>query len=203
MINGDGLPHSFIYQLSFIMLLALIGYRGSGKTAVAQAVALRLGWDWVDADVEIELRAGKSIAAIFADDGEQSFRDLEHTVLAELIHRRRTVLAFGGGVVLRAGNRRLLRSACEPGGGKVVWLKASPETLWRRIQADPATAQRRPNLTVAGGLDEIGQLLGQREALYRECADYEIDTDGKLLAEVASEIVAWMSASQATRLKDK
>ena len=62
-------------------LIALIGYRGSGKTAVAQLTALRLGWDWVDADVEIELRAGKSIAAIFADDGEERFRDLETAVL--------------------------------------------------------------------------------------------------------------------------
>lgn len=170
-------------------MLALIGYRGSGKSAVAQTVALRLGWDWVDADVEIELRAGKSIAAIFADDGEQAFRDLEHTVLAQLIHRQRTVLALGGGAVLRAENRKLLRSACEPGAGKVVWLKASPETLWRRIQADPATAQRRPNLTIAGGLEEIGQLLDKRESLYRECADHIVDTDGKPLAEVATEII--------------
>src|SRR4051812_15747064 len=116
------------------MILALIGYRGSGKSAVAQQVALRLGWDWGDADVEIELQAGKSIAAIFADDGEQTFRNLETEVLGNLLRRKRTVLALGGGVVLREGNRRMLRMAGDSGRGKIVWLKASPEALWQRIQ---------------------------------------------------------------------
>ena len=65
--------------------LVLIGYRGTGKTTVAQQLALRLGWDWCDCDVEVELRAGRSIAAIFTDDGEKSFRDWESQVLAELV----------------------------------------------------------------------------------------------------------------------
>ena len=78
------------------MTIALIGYRGAGKSATAQQLALRLGWDWIDADVEVELRAGKSIAAIFADDGELAFRDLEAAVLADLLTRDRTVLALGG-----------------------------------------------------------------------------------------------------------
>ena len=82
------------------MFIALIGYRGSGKTAVAQLAALKLGWDWVDADVEIELRAAKSIAAIFADAGEPAFRDLEQAVLGELLQRDKCVMALGGGVVL-------------------------------------------------------------------------------------------------------
>jgi shikimate kinase len=96
------------------MNIALIGYRGTGKTTVAQQLALRLGWDWVDADVELELRAGKSIAAIFADDGESAFRDLEATTLDDLIRRDRTVLALGGGIVLRPENRALLRPASLP-----------------------------------------------------------------------------------------
>src|SRR3954464_5808418 len=125
------------------MFVALIGYRGSGKSAVAQQAALRLGWDWVDADVELELRAGKSIAAIFADDGEQVFRDTETAVLRELLKRDRTLLALGGGVVLREENRRMLRAA----GGMTIWLSASPETLCARILADSTTAARRPSLT--------------------------------------------------------
>src|SRR4051812_7830484 len=100
------------------MNIALIGYRGTGKTAVAQQLALALGWDWVDADVEVELRSGKSIAAIFADDGEAAFRDLESAVLADLIDREQAVLALGGGVILREHNRELLRRA-----GLVVWLQ--------------------------------------------------------------------------------
>ena len=173
------------------MLLSLIGYRGSGKTTVAQAAALRLAWDWVDADVEIELRAGKSIAAIFADDGEVHFRDLESAVLKELIGRERTVLALGGGMVLRDENRQSLKTASVNGRGKTVWLKASPETLWERIVADTTTAARRPNLTAGGGLDEVKSLLMKREPLYRECADWIVETDGKSLAKVAEEVVGW------------
>src|SRR5882762_6964820 len=103
--------------------VALIGYLGTGKTTVARQLALALGWDWVDADVEVELRAGRSIAAIFADRGEPAFRDLEATILADLIGRDREVLALGGGIVLRATNRTLLDQA-----GHVVWLIAAAET---------------------------------------------------------------------------
>ena len=173
------------------MLLSLIGYRGSGKTTVAQAAALRLAWDWVDADVEIELRAGKSIAAIFADDGEQHFRELESAVLEKLIERKRTVLALGGGMVLREENRQFLKTASANGRGKTVWLKASPETLWERIVADTSTAMRRPNLTTGGGLEEVKSLLAKREPLYRECADGIVETDGKSLAKVVEEVVGW------------
>ena len=86
--------------------IALIGYRGTGKTTVAQLLARRLGWDWVDADVEVELRAGKSIAAIFADDGEPAFRDLEAQVVAELCSRERTVFASAAGPILREDQSR-------------------------------------------------------------------------------------------------
>ena len=174
----------------FTMFLALIGYRGSGKTAVAQLAARRLGWDWVDADVEIELRAGKSIAAIFADEGEPRFRDLETAVLGDLVQRDRTVLALGGGVVLREKNRLLLRSSCGPDGGKIVWLKASPETLHQRIEADTAAAARRPKLTADGGLQEVRQLLAAREPFYRQTADVEIDTQGQTMEMVAEQVAA-------------
>jgi shikimate kinase len=174
------------------MFLALIGYRGSGKTAVAKFAARRLGWDWVDADVEIELQAGKSIAEIFEDGGEPAFRDLESGLLDDLLFRDRTVLALGGGVVLRDENRRLLRSACDAGRGKVVWLKALPETLHQRIAADAATATRRPQLTADGGLEEVRQLLAAREPFYRQSADLEIDTEGKTVEAVAEEIASFV-----------
>ncbi len=170
------------------MNIALIGYRGTGKSEVARQLALRLGWDWVDADVEIELKAGKSIAAIFADDGEAAFRDLEAEILAELVGRDRTVLALGGGVILRPANRELLKQV-----GKVVWLTAEPETIARRLAADTTTAARRPNLTAAGGLDEIRRVLAQRLPLYRESSDALIDTENKLPADVAAEIQAMIS----------
>ena len=165
--------------------VALIGYRGTGKSTVAQQLALRLGWDWADADVEIELRAGKSVAAIFADDGEEAFRELETAVVAELCGRRRLVIALGGGAVLRDQNRVAI-ARC----GAVVWLNASVNTIVRRLSADAATAARRPNLTKAGGRTEIEQLLAARTPFYRGCATLEVDTEDKAPAEIADEIVA-------------
>src|SRR5688500_2590703 len=99
-MNGKCRPF-IIHRSSFIVMnLLLIGYRGTGKSTVARLVAERLNWPWLDADVELERRAGKSIAAIFAEDGEPAFRDLESQVLAELVQADRHVLALGGGVIL-------------------------------------------------------------------------------------------------------
>jgi shikimate kinase len=166
--------------------IALIGYRGTGKTTVAQRLAMQLGWDWVDADVEVELRAGKSIAAIFADGGEPAFRDLEAAVVADLCHRTETVIALGGGAVLREDNRLAIKE----NGGAVVWLQASVDSIECRIAADPATSARRPNLTNTGGRTEIEQLLAERTPNYRACATLEVDTEGKAPVEIADEIVA-------------
>jgi shikimate kinase len=166
--------------------IALIGYRGTGKTTVAQRLAMQLGWDWVDADVEVELRAGKSIAAIFADDGEPAFRDLEAAVVAELCQRTETVIALGGGAVLRKENQLAIKES----GRAVVWLQASVDAIERRIAADPATAARRPNLTNSPGRTEIERLLAERTPTYRACATLEVDTDDKAPAEIADEIVA-------------
>ena len=166
------------------MLLSLIGYRGTGKSTVARILAHRLGWEWTDADVEIELLAGKSIKAIFEDDGEEAFRDLESAVAKELTQRNPLVLALGGGAVLREENRKLLRAA-----GPVVWLTATPETLAARIAADTSTSERRPNLTSHGGITEIIAMLDKRTPLYRDCASLVVDTENKTAAEVADEII--------------
>jgi shikimate kinase len=166
------------------MLLTLIGYRATGKTTLARLLAERLGWDWIDADVEIERRAGKSIAQIFADDGEPAFRDLEAAVIADLCRRERLVLAAGGGASLRAENRQAMRAA-----GKVVWLTARPETILARMTGDVTTAARRPSLTDRAPLEEITQLLQKREPVYRESADWVVDTEGRTPRELVEEIV--------------
>jgi shikimate kinase len=167
------------------MILTLIGYRATGKTTLARLLAERLGWDWIDADVEIERLAGKSIQRIFAEDGEPKFRDWEARLIAELCKRDRLVLAAGGGAPLRAETRQALSAA-----GKVVWLTARPETILARMAADATTAGRRPNLTGREPLDEIVQLLAAREPIYRLAADLAIDTEGKLPADLADEIIA-------------
>jgi shikimate kinase len=162
----------------------LIGYRGTGKSTVAELLAERLGWDWIDADDEIERRAGKSIAAIFAEEGEAAFRELESDVVAELCRRRRTVVALGGGAVLSEANRTAIRSA-----GVVVWLRATVETLAGRLAADEKTARRRPDLTKTGGFREIETVMATREPIYRACATFEVDTEGKTPGDIVEEVV--------------
>jgi shikimate kinase len=166
------------------MVLTLIGYRATGKTTLARLLAERLGWDWLDADVEIEHRAGKPIAQIFAEDGEPAFRDIEAGVIADLCGWDCLVLAAGGGAPLRSESRQAMRQ-----NGKVIWLTARPETILSRMSADATTAGRRPSLTDKGPLEEIVQLLHGREPIYRESADWAIDTEGKTPDALADEIM--------------
>jgi len=165
--------------------IALIGYRGTGKTTIAERLAARLDWTSIDADVEIEQRAGKPIADVFASEGEGAFRDLESAVVDDLCRRQRVVLALGGGAILREDNRQHI-ARC----GAVVWLQASADSIARRLQADPTTASRRPNLTNSDPRTEIDRLLAERTPIYRACATLEVDTEGKAPEEIAGEIVA-------------
>lgn len=166
----------------------LIGYRGTGKSMVARELARRLDFDCVDADDEIERQAGKSIASIFREDGEAAFRDVEAALVGELSRRRRAVVALGGGAVLRETNRQAICAA-----GTVVWLTASVDTILRRLAEDQTTASRRPNLTTTGGRAEVENLLATRTPIYRQCATLVVDTEGKTAAEVADEIVVYLT----------
>lgn len=164
--------------------LALIGARGTGKTSVGRIVADRLGLPFADADRELERRAGRTIAAIFAEQGEPAFRDLEEAILGALTAQAGLVLATGGGAVLREANRRLLRRF-----GWVVWLTAEPDILAGRLRSDPGS---RPALTAAGTLAEVAAVLAARTPLYREVADAIVETAGRTPAEVADAVLqAW------------
>jgi shikimate kinase len=172
-------------------LLFLIGPRGSGKSTVARLLAHELGWDWLDADDVLETRCGQSIRSLFAAEGEAGFRVREAAVLAELCRRQHHVIATGGGVVLRESNRELLRAS-----GRVVWLAADVETLWQRLCGDDSTAQRRPNL-LGGGREEIAEIMRIRGPLYRECADFIIETAGRAPVEIAAEVLRWANGENA------
>jgi shikimate kinase len=166
--------------------LYLIGYRGSGKTTAGEVLATRLGQPFVDADAVLEADAGMSIARIFATEGELGFRDRETATLRKLAAGPPAVIATGGGIILRAENRDLLRAT-----GFVVWLTADPETLWHRIAIDPTTGDRRPNLTAAGGLEEVRAVLAAREPLYRQAAHHTVDAARSPELAAADILPAW------------
>ncbi len=151
--------------------LALVGMPGAGKTTVGRQLARRLAGHFVDLDVRIEERVGCKIRAYFEAHGEEAFRDLESQALAELTAQGATqspaVLSTGGGVVLRASNRALLRERCT-----VVYLQSSPEELFRRLRHDT----QRPLLQVANPLAKLRELYAQRDPLYRETAHFIIET---------------------------
>ena len=164
----------------------LIGYRGTGKTTVAQKLAARLEIPACDSDVEIERSVGKSIADIFAQDGESAFRDREESVIAEILSWSVSlVLATGGGAILRSSTRERLRQA-----GRVIWLTATPETILRRISSDAASQTMRPNLTALPMYEEIVAVLEQRTPLYAETAHETLETDTLTAEEIVETILA-------------
>lgn len=171
--------------------ITLIGYRGTGKSTVAAILAKELGCGWCDADTVLEERLGTTITAVIRDHGEPAFRDAEERVLVDLMAGD-GVVATGGGVVLRAANRDVLRLRGRP----VVWLRATADIVRRRLAADPTTVTRRPSLTGSDPLMEVAATLEVREPLYRECADVEFDTGSEPPEAVAARIVVWLAANR-------
>lgn len=154
------------------MSVALIGYRGSGKSTVGKRLADQLWHKFVDTDDLVVKKAGKDIRSIFESMGEKGFRELEAKVVAEVCKLPDHVIALGGGAVLREENRKALKDA----GMKVIYLRCEAEELARRIEADPQSAASRPGLTPhGGGIDEVRKLLVEREPIYRSVMTGELD----------------------------
>jgi shikimate kinase len=172
--------------------LILVGYRGSGKTTVGQLVARRLNWRFLDLDEHIARQAGRSIAEIFAAEGEAGFRSLERKTVEGLKKTRHHVIALGGGTLLDPETRPLVKRL-----GKVVWLRAPAAILWARISQDPHTARSRPDLTAGGGLAEVETLLAEREPTYARAASHTIDTISMSPEEVAEAVEMWFGANDA------
>ena len=163
------------------MSAILVGYRGSGKTSVGRKLADRLWQSFVDTDELIVAAAGgKTIKEIFEREGEARFRELENQAVAKICTLQEHIIALGGGAVVRAENRKAIKDS----GFKCVYLRCEPHVLLARIQADPQTAATRPSLThLAGGIDEIKQLLAIREPLYRDVMTAELDVTNLTLDE--------------------
>jgi shikimate kinase / 3-dehydroquinate synthase len=146
--------------------LALIGFMGAGKTTAGEDLAARLGWTFLDADREIEREDGRGIPAIFDEDGEPAFRALEERVVGRLLAEPNAVVALGGGAVLSAVTRERLRD-----GSFTVLLDVSPQTAWRRVEAQ---AGDRP---LAGEARGFAALYEERRPLYHATCDALVDSD--------------------------
>ena len=141
---------------------------GSGKSTVGRHLARHLQIRFFDADVEVERRIGTSIRAFFEREGEERFRDLEQQVLADLVGGdAAVVVATGGGAVLREANRDALRDH-----STVVYLRSTPEELFRRLRHDT----HRPLLQVNDPMRKLRELFAQRDPLYRKTAQFIIET---------------------------
>lgn len=166
--------------------LILIGLPGSGKSTVGRQLARRLQLEFVDSDHVIEQRLGCSIASFFEREGESAFRDIEEQVLDELTQQAPCVLSTGGGSVLRPINRQRLRAR-----GRVVYLRSTPEEVFRRVRHDTA----RPLLQVADPLKRLRELFAQRDPLYRETAHFTVDTGRPSVATLVNMIVMQLELS--------
>jgi len=159
---------------------------GSGKSTIGRELARRLDVPFADCDKVVEQRAGCSIALLFEREGEPAFRDIEAETLAALVEAGRSVIATGGGTILRADSRTLLRtrSTC-------VYLNAPVELLWKRLRRD----RRRPLLQVENAEARLHQLAEEREPLYRETATIVVDVAGLSFDRIVDSVLARVKTS--------
>jgi shikimate kinase len=159
----------------------LVGMMGAGKTTVGRALAHRLRRRFVDTDRVIVERTGVPIATVFEIEGEAGFRKRESAILEEVSREAGCVIATGGGAVLAAENRVLMRSR-----GTVVYLRARLESLWERTRQDT----NRPLLATADPRGTLATLLEQREPLYLESAHLIMDTGAQSASTLVSRLAA-------------
>lgn len=160
-------------------MIALTGLPGSGKSTVGRQLARRLQLAFFDSDQVIEEQLGCAIRDYFEREGEASFRDVEAAVIDKLSLQPSGILSTGGGAVLRPANRQHLRER-----GHVIYLRSSPEELFRRLRHDVS----RPLLQVADPLARLRDLYKQRDPLYRATAHFVIDTGRPSVATLVNTI---------------
>ena len=152
---------------------------GSGKTTIGQLLAKRLAVPFFDSDHELEARTGVSVATIFEIEGEPAFRLREAQIIDELTNRQPIILGTGGGAILNAATRDILRAR-----GTVIYLHSTPETSYERVRRN----RDRPLLMVTDPLARLRQLYELRHPLYRETAHFVVESYRDRPSAVVSEI---------------
>ena len=162
--------------------IVLVGFMGTGKSAVGRVIAQKLEFHFIDTDDVIEQTSKAKISDIFAEHGEDYFRDLESQAVKSVALMKNQVVATGGGVVLRSSNIDLLRT-----GGPIFCLNATPKAIWDRVRS----SRSRPLLRGPEPLKKIETLLDKR-APYYALADHQIETTGVSVDRVADEIISYI-----------
>jgi len=165
------------------MNIVLIGYRGSGKSAVGTRLAARLRMEFVDTDDLIESKEGH-ISDIVKSKGWDYFRRREKSVIEEISKGSNLIIAPGGGAVLDTDNVNALKR-----NGLIIWLKADQQALLKRIQKDQGSSTRRPTLTGKGTLEEIEETISEREPFYEKASEIQVDTSALDVEAVVEDIL--------------
>ncbi len=161
--------------------IALIGFMGAGKTVVGQLLVKKLDRKFIELDLLIEQKAGKSIPEIFQQDGEIAFRELEIEATKEITRNQYSVIACGGGIVLNKINIDRLRES-----SRVVYLTASPRAILKRVSTEEG---KRPLLAVDNPTLTAQELLKFRRPFYKRAADITINTSKLDIKAVAEQII--------------
>jgi len=166
-------------------IIYLTGFMGAGKSTIGPILANTFGWDYYDLDKVIEKKIGKKIKEIFKDDGEKYFRDAERDILKELSKGKNLIISLGGGTIANPANLQTLKYT-----GDIVYLKVSPEEIFKRVAFKKDRPLLNPNDEKVSGevlMEKILRLYNERKKFYEQ-ADIIIDTDNTSVGQTVDEI---------------
>jgi len=169
--------------------IVLIGYRGTGKSTVGRKVAERLQIPFYDTDELVKKQTGKTISEIVEEKGWESFRREEKEVIRRLSTIRKSVIATGGGAVMDEENLNILKKE-----GVFIWLFADVRTIIGRMGSDKISGEQRPSLSDSDLYKETSDMLEMRMSIYRQLADFIVDTSKKDINEVVDQVCRFLEA---------